>query len=136
MKLDRLPSPLPVFDHIGDQAAALLLQSMGVVIKASSEGYQLRNGPRGRLTKPPEPELSQAILSFLEQGPHEKVSAFLPELFTCTALAMSCDPYREVLEAVQEGIEDAAILHQVRDRPQTEDPPASSKIIPFPEPTK
>ena len=136
MKLDRLPCPLPVFDHLGDQAAALLLQSMGVVIKASPEGYQLRNGPRGRLTKPPEPELAQAILNFLDQGPQEKVSGFLPELFTCTALAMSCDPYREVLEACQEGIEDAAILHQVRDRPHTDDAPAPSKIIPFPEPKK
>ena len=133
MKLDHTPAPLPVFERLGDQAAALLLQSIGVVIKTTANGaYQLRSGPRGHLTKPPEPELSDAIHSFLEQGPNEKVCDLLPELFICAALAMSCDPLRDVLEACQDGIEDAFILHQIRDRPAEPALPTTNKVIPFP----
>ena len=153
MKLDRIPSPLPVFHRIGDQSAALLLQSVGVTIKArlgdggaadSEEEdtdrqwqtherthYQLRSGDRGRLTKPPVPELAEAIHLFMDQGPNLKVGDFLPELLLAASLSLSADPYREVLDAAQESIDDAVLLHQIRDRPFDEKPESQNKVIPF-----
>jgi len=153
MKVDSLPSPLPVFELIGDQAAALLLQSVGITIKVTPryltppsspdlEGmvavlsrhphYQLRSGPRGWLSKPPVRELAEAIELFIHQGPTAKVDVILPELLLAASLALTEDPLREVVDAAQESIEDAYLLHEIRDRPQDEQPKTENKVIPFP----
>jgi hypothetical protein len=153
MKVEKIPSPLPVFERVGDQAAALLLQSVGVTIKASSQffdsrtdkdevrvaalskepHYQLRSGARGRLSKPAVQELGEAIHLFIEQGPNEKVGEALPELLLAASLSLCGDPYREILDAAQDCIEDAFLLHQIRDRPMDEKPQPQNKVIPFPD---
>ena len=132
---DSLPSPLPMFHSLGDQAAALLLQAVGVTIKAiagyhpahpedhdlsggNKTHYQLRSGPRGRLSKPPVTE--------------QKVSVYLPELLLSAAMSLSGDPHRELLEPAFDSVEDASFLHQIRDRPQDEKTESENKVIPFP----
>lgn len=132
MELERIPAPLPLFDHLGDQAAALLLESIGVVIKVTPEGYQLRSGPRGRLTKPPEPSFSEAIRNYIDQGPQRHVFCFLPELFLCCAFSLSDDTHQEVLEACQEALQDAFLLQQAREAPREPERSVSNKVIPFP----
>jgi hypothetical protein len=146
---DSLPSPLPMFHSLGDQAAALLLQAVGVTIKAiagyhpadpedhdlsggNKTHYQLRSGPRGRLSKPPVTELAEAIQLFIEQGPDQKVSVYLPELLLSAAMSLSGDPHRELLEPAFDSVEDASFLHQIRDRPQDEKTESENKVIPFP----
>ncbi|MAH45693.1 hypothetical protein CMI37_07675 [Candidatus Pacearchaeota archaeon] len=132
MEVERIPSPTPLFERLGDQAAALLLESLGVVFKIGPAGIQLRNGVRGRLTKPPAESLADAVQDFIEQGPLGMVSAFVPELMACAAMSLSDDPFDEVLAACQDALLDAQVLADARAAPEDDPLPDHRKVISFP----
>ena len=111
-----LPSgAIPLFDGPSKQAAVLLLESCGINVVHSSEGFAIRRGRRGWTTKTREGNLRDAIDAYRFDGPKSVVSEFFFHLEVASALAGTDDekPYRELAACYSDAVD---MISKVKER--------------------
>ena len=98
---------IPLFDGPSKQAAVLLLESCGINVVQTADGFAIRNGKRGWRTKTLEGTLREAIDAYRLEGPKSVVFVNWFRLQVASALAGTEDekPYRDLTACYADAVD-------------------------------